>query len=86
MSCADNRDCDQALENLYLFIDHEIDDATCRDIQHHIDECSGCLSEVDLERLVKHLVTRSCAEAAPEPLRQRVLMSIRTVQIQISDL
>lgn len=85
MTCADGSDCTKALQNLYLFIDREIDDASCHEIQIHIDECSGCLSEFDLERIVKELVTRSCAETAPEPLRERVLMSIRTVQIQIDE-
>lgn len=84
MTCADD-ECGKALQNLYLFLDHEMDDASCDEIQHHIDECSGCLSEYDLERIVQRLVVRSCAEQAPEPLRQRVLMSIRTVQVQIRE-
>lgn len=76
-------DCEKALENLYLFIDQEIDTASCAEIQSHIDECTDCLSEYDLERVVKSLVSRSCSEVAPEPLRDKVLFSIRTVQVQI---
>jgi mycothiol system anti-sigma-R factor len=78
-------DCEQALENLYLFIDREIDTASCAEIQTHIDECTSCLSEYDLERVVKSLVSRSCSETAPDPLREEVLMSIRTVQVQITE-
>ena len=78
-------DCEQALENLYLFIDREIDTASCAEIQTHIDECTTCLSEYDLERVVKSLVSRSCSETAPDPLREKVLMSIRTVQVQITE-
>ncbi len=78
-------DCEQALENLYLFIDSEIDTASCAEIQTHIDECTTCLSEYDLERVVKSLVSRSCSETAPDPLREKVLMSIRTVQVQITE-
>lgn len=85
MTCDEGSDCQQALDNLYLFIDREINQASCDEIERHINECSGCLGEYDLERIVKELVHRSCAERAPEPLRQRVLMSIRTVQIHISD-
>ena len=80
MSC-DN--CESALENLYLFLDEEIDTASIEDIQTHIDNCSSCLTAYDLERVVKALVSRSCAEKAPEPLRERVLYSIRTVQVHI---
>ncbi|MRJ78265.1 mycothiol system anti-sigma-R factor [Aeromicrobium sp. SMF47] len=78
-------DCEKALENLYLFIDQEIDTASCAEIQNHIDECTACLSEYDLERVVKSLVSRSCSEVAPEPLRDKVLMSIRTVQVTITE-
>ncbi|WP_370190086.1 mycothiol system anti-sigma-R factor [Aeromicrobium sp.] len=81
----DGPDCSKALENLYLFLDSEIDGASCEEIQAHIDDCSQCLTEYDLERLVKALVHRSCSEVAPEPLRDKVLLSIRAVQVQITE-
>ena len=86
MSCSDGTspDCSQALEKLYLFIDHEMDDASCDEIEAHIESCAPCLDQYDLERLVKSLVMRSCHEVAPEPLRDKVLLSIRTVQVQIT--
>ncbi|MBC7629935.1 mycothiol system anti-sigma-R factor [Aeromicrobium sp.] len=84
MSC-EGPDCEKALDNLYLFIDQEIDTASCAEIQVHIDECSDCLSVYDLERVVKSLVSRSCSEVAPQPLRDKVLLSIRTVQVQITE-
>ena len=82
MSC-DN--CEEALDNLYLFLDEEIDTASLEEIQAHIDTCSSCLNVYDLERVVKALVSRSCAEKAPEPLRAKVLLSIRSVHIQVSE-
>ena len=81
----DGPDCEKALQNLYLFLDHEIDNASCDEIQAHIDGCQECLTEYDLERIVKQLVSRSCSEVAPEPLRQKVLYSIRTVTVQITE-
>lgn len=82
----DGPDCEKALQNLYLFLDHEIDNASCDEIQAHIDSCQECLTEYDLERIVKQLVSRSCSETAPEPLRQKVLFSIRTVTtVQITE-
>jgi len=77
-------DCGRALEKLYLFIDHEMDDASCEEIEAHIKSCTPCLDEYDIERVVKSLVSRSCHEVAPEPLREKVLFSIRTLQIQIT--
>jgi mycothiol system anti-sigma-R factor len=77
--------CEEALDNLYLFLDEEIDTASIDEIQAHIDNCSSCLNVYDLERVVKALVSRSCAEKAPEPLRAKVLYSIRSVHIQVSE-
>ncbi|MGI9085542.1 MAG: mycothiol system anti-sigma-R factor [Aeromicrobium sp.] len=82
MSC-DN--CETALQNLYVFLDEEIDTASYDEIQAHIDNCSSCLTAYDLERVVKALVSRSCTEKAPEPLRAKVLYSIRTVQVQVTE-
>lgn len=76
--------CGEALENLYLFLDREIDDASCEEIQAHLDGCASCLVAFDLEYMVKTLVQRSCEETAPEPLRNKVLMQIRAVQIEIT--
>ena len=78
------QDCSDVLEALYLFIDGEIDSANAQLIRHHLDDCAPCLKAYDLDVIVKSLIARSCAEKAPPPLRERVLMSIREVQVQIS--
>jgi len=84
VSC-EGPECEKALENLYLFIDEEMDNSSVTEIQNHIDECTDCLGVYDLERVVKRLVSRSCSEVAPEPLREKVLYSIRTVQVKITE-
>ena len=78
-------DCSKALESLVMFIDHEMDDASWEQIRAHVEGCAPCMNEFDLEYLVKQVVARSCHERAPEVLRQRVRMSIRTVQVQITE-
>ncbi|HUS22730.1 MAG TPA: mycothiol system anti-sigma-R factor [Aeromicrobium sp.] len=75
-------DCSTARERLYLFLDKEIDSASCEEIEQHIEACSSCLTEYDVERIVKSLVHRSCAERAPETLVQKVQFAIRTVEVQ----
>ncbi len=77
-------DCSEVLNRVFFFIDNELDQADCSEIQQHLDECGPCLARYDLERTVKTLVARSCAEVAPDGLRQRVKLSIRQVQIEIS--
>ena len=76
--------CSEVLSRMYFFIDHELADADSSDIQQHLDDCGPCLREVDLERIVKALVARSCIERAPVELRQRVMFSIRQVQLNLT--
>ncbi|KHL17011.1 mycothiol system anti-sigma-R factor [Mumia flava] len=71
-------DCQQALENLYLFLDHELPERSWDDIHAHIADCAPCLTAFDVERIVKELVARSCREKAPDVLRAKVVTSIRT--------
>ncbi|HWU31303.1 MAG TPA: mycothiol system anti-sigma-R factor [Marmoricola sp.] len=77
-------DCSEALGRMFVFIDNELDSAGCAQIQQHLDECGPCLAKYDLERTVKAVVARSCTEVAPQGLRERVMVSIREVQIRIS--
>lgn len=79
----DGADCSEVLGRVFFFLDNELDQADCAQIEHHLEECGPCLARYDLERTVKTLVARSCSERAPEALRQRVMVSIREVQVEI---
>jgi mycothiol system anti-sigma-R factor len=87
MSCGNHhdKDCSEVLERVFFFIDNELPNADVADIQHHLDECGPCLQKYDLERTVKALVQRSCSEHAPQTLREKVLLRIREVQVEITE-
>lgn len=90
MSCGEPHDvdCSEILDRVYLFLDHEMGDEVTAyaAIEEHLDECAPCLRKYDLEREVKAMLARSCGcEHAPEELRQRVLMRIRELRVQISE-
>ncbi|WP_020575815.1 mycothiol system anti-sigma-R factor [Actinopolymorpha alba] len=88
MSCGKPHevDCTEILERVFLFLDREMDEADCSKIEQHLDECAPCLQKYDLEELVKALVARSCGcDKPPEGLRQKVLMRIREVHVEISE-
>lgn len=82
MSCGDphDTDCASVLEQVYEYIDHEMDDDDLATVKQHLDECRPCLAEYGLEQAVKSLVHRCCSEVAPEDLRAKVLSKIRQVQ------
>ena len=78
-------ECADVLEQIVYFLDNELDSTDCALVQHHLDTCRPCLEKYDLQRTVKTIVARSCSEAAPEDLRQRVLLRIREVQVRITE-
>jgi mycothiol system anti-sigma-R factor len=79
----DDIDCERLLGQVFFYIDKELDEQATEQIRRHIDGCAPCLDEVTIERLVKKLIARSCKEQAPIELRQRVVFSIRQVQIEM---
>ena len=78
-------ECADFLEQIVYFLDNELDEADCSAVRLHLDQCNPCLEKYDLQRTVKSVVARSCSEVAPDELRQRVLLRIREVQIQIRE-
>jgi len=78
-------ECADYLERIVYFLDNELDEADCSAVRRHLDACNPCLERYDLQRTVKAVVARSCSEAAPEELRQKVLFRIREVQVRISE-
>ncbi|GAA4370592.1 mycothiol system anti-sigma-R factor [Nocardioides caricicola] len=76
-------ECADFLEQIVYFLDNELDQADCSAVRMHLDTCNPCLEKYDLQRTVKSVVARSCSEAAPDELRQKVLFRIREVQVQI---
>lgn len=78
-----SRDCSEILGRMFFFLDNELDQAGCAEIQQHLDDCAPCLSQYEIERTVKAIVARSCAENAPDYLRQKVRVSIQQISLQI---
>ena len=78
-------DCSEYLERIVYFIDNELDEADCSVVRMHLESCNPCLERYDLQRTVKSIVARSCSEAAPQELRERVRLRIREVQVRITE-
>ncbi len=85
MSCGDPHEtpCSEVLEQVYLYLDGECVEHDREHVRIHLDECAPCLRKYGLEQAVKALVARSCAERAPLDLRDRVLLRIQQVRIEI---
>lgn len=82
---APNRvDCAQAIEQLFEFLDAEIDDERGDLIRVHLASCETCLAEYDVVDHIKALVKRSCGEQAPAELRARIRAQLTVVRSEIT--
>lgn len=69
--------CDEALHDLYGYLDGEITEERRELIRVHIEECGPCLEAFDFEFELRELVARTCRSEAPESLRSRIADAIR---------
>ena len=77
-------DCVEVLQQVYLYLDGEIEDADKRDVRQHIEDCAPCLREFGIEQEVKALVARCCGgEAAPDALRERLRIKLAQVSLEM---
>lgn len=86
MSCGKPHEvpCADVLDQVYAYLDGEIDTPVCAKIRQHLDECGPCLREYGLEEAVKQLVHKHCGrDNVPTDLRAKVLRRIKQVQSEI---
>lgn len=69
-------DCQEALRDLYGYLDGEITEERRQLIRVHIEECGPCLDAFDFEVDLRRLVARTCQTEAPGSLRDRVARAL----------
>lgn len=75
--------CEDVLDQVYTYLDGELDGDDCERIRHHLDHCGDCLREYGLEEAVKKLVGDRCGcEPAPSGLRDKIMIRIREVRVE----
>jgi len=86
VSCeSDDADCAQALARVYEYLDGEMSPADLERIREHVVDCEPCLHQYDLDTALKALVRRSCQESAPADLRERIMVKITEVRIELQN-
>ncbi|QLY34336.1 mycothiol system anti-sigma-R factor [Nocardia huaxiensis] len=77
-------DCSAVLADVWLLLDNECDESAKARLTEHINRCSPCIEAYGLEEKLKSLLNRKCGgERAPDSLRQRLTMEIRTTFTQV---
>ena len=77
-------ECTAFLEQIVYYLDNELAEEDVVEVRLHLDGCGPCHDAYDVQKAIKSLVARSCAERAPEELKAKVLYSIRHSVTQVS--
>lgn len=75
--CRDAQDA--SLERLYQYLDGALTPEELDQVRTHVDECSDCRHQQELEQFIRSAVRRSCQEKAPEQLRATILTRITQI-------
>lgn len=68
--------CNEALHELYEFLDGELTDERRTTIKAHLTDCSPCLEMFDFQAELKMVIASKCRDEVPEALKARVADAI----------
>lgn len=69
--------CEELIEHLFRFLDHEVDSSLHDALTRHVEECGHCRELAEAELHVRELLRRSCCQGAPDELRVIIRQSLR---------
>lgn len=71
-------ECARVIEDIWVFLDNEMDPLSRQVLKAHLDECPPCLDESDIGQKLKALLHRKCGgEVAPDVLRARLILALQ---------
>ena len=79
-------ECTAFIERIVYFLDNELAEDDVVEVRLHLDGCGPCHELYDVQRAIKTLVARSCAERAPDELKAKVLVRLREVQVRVTEI
>lgn len=72
--------CQEAVRELYPFLDQQLDRRKSRAVRRHLDLCSSCCTKFEFERALKSLIREKAREGAvPSSVRQRIASLIESL-------
>jgi mycothiol system anti-sigma-R factor len=73
---ADGVDCDEAIHQLYHYLDGELTDERRSEIARHLDGCGSCNGAVEFEAELRVVIANRCRDHVPESLITRIATAI----------
>jgi len=59
-------DCSDAMARRWAYLDHEVDQMTCAELEAHLEACAHCKGEYVFDQRFKARIRR-CIDAGPVP-------------------
>lgn len=78
---ASSTDCDEAVAEIYAFLDGELDDTVMIQVEAHLRRCSPCLEAFDFEADLRRVIAARCTEQVAPEIKARFCDLLR----QLSD-
>jgi mycothiol system anti-sigma-R factor len=80
-------DCGDVIDEIYVYMDDETDDATRGRIRQHLEACAPCLKQYGLEQDVRAMISRCCGgDRAPQSLHTRIRVRITELTVESGSL
>ncbi len=67
--------CEEALKNLFLYLDEELEKKKHRAVEHHLTICRSCFSRADFEKKLQ----TGLLNAGEEPVRPSLEKKIKAL-------
>src|SRR3954471_16506018 len=64
--------CEEALHDLYTYLDGELTEDRRGLIKGHLDDCNPCFEAFDFEAELRIVISHRCRDEVPDSLRQRI--------------
>ncbi len=71
--------CEETKRQVNEYLHNELSAQEVQDITAHIANCDSCETDYDFEVLFNNVIKRSCDEAPPQELAQRIIDRIRAI-------
>ena len=73
-------DCDDAIAQLYAYLDGELDADVVARVEVHLRRCSPCLEAFDFEAELRKVIVSKCNEEVPGDLRLRIMQVLERLE------
>jgi anti-sigma factor (TIGR02949 family) len=81
--CEKIGNCEDArIQRLYEYLDGALTHEDLEEVRGHLEECTECSHEYDLECIIRSVVRRSCTEKAPDTLKVSIIERISQIRVE----